>query len=145
MLVGCFLAFKSRNVDRRYGESKQLIFAMYNIALVGIVFLILLSVADIDPSGSRLLQGVGVWWGTVFSSAAFVIPRLVIIRQNRANGSSRRNASHQSGFGSQNGLGSIREIADGDSTRIARLANDNEADTNASAPEIEENRQSTQE
>lgn len=101
VLVGCYLAFVSRNVDRQFGESKQLIFGMYNIALVGIVFLLLLSVADIDPSGSRLLQGVGVLWGTVFSSAAFVIPRLLTVRKDRTQGN-----------------GSARSVVAGDSPRF---------------------------
>ena len=80
VFFGCLLAYQSRNLDGKFGESKQLIFAMYNILLVGVTFLILLNVADIDQRGQKLLLTIGVFWGTVVSSAAFVIPRLIQVR-----------------------------------------------------------------
>lgn len=60
---------------------------MCNIALVSVIFLVVLSTAEIDSRGTRLLQGIFAWWGSVFSSAAFVVPRLVQVRKdtNRQN------------------------------------------------------------
>ena len=93
MLVGCVLAYQTRHLDAKFGESKQLIFAMYNILLVGVTFLIVLNVAYIDPDGKRILQAIGVFWGTVVSSAAFVIPRLIEARQaNIARGRATNNS-----------------------------------------------------
>ena len=33
--IGCFLAYMTRNLQDEFGEAKQLIFAMYNVAFVG--------------------------------------------------------------------------------------------------------------
>lgn len=81
IVAGCYLAYLTRNVDERFGEAKQLIFSMYNIAFIGVVFLIVVNVATITPAGKNVLQAVAVLWGTVFSSAAFVIPRLIGVRR----------------------------------------------------------------
>ena len=81
IVAGCYLAYLTRNVDERFGEAKQLIFSMYNIAFIGVVFLIVDNVATITPAGKNVLQAVAVLWGTVFSSAAFVIPRLISVRR----------------------------------------------------------------
>jgi len=36
------------------------------------------SVVDISQSGQRMLHAIGVFWATVFSSAAFILPRLIV-------------------------------------------------------------------
>jgi len=54
---------------------------MYNIALIAVLFVIVPSVAEINPNGRRILQAVGVFWATVFSSSAFVVPRLLQVRK----------------------------------------------------------------
>jgi hypothetical protein len=99
VLAGCCLAYKTRNLDEYFGEAKQLMFAMYNIAFVGGIIVLVVNVADMDGNGQSVLHAVGVWWGTVFSTAAFVLPRLVQVRQEKK--SSRQNAS-------RHGSGSIR-------------------------------------
>jgi hypothetical protein len=92
VLVGCYLAYKTRNLGDDFGEATQLVFAMYNIAFVGGIIVLVVNVADMDGNGQSVLQAVGVWWGTVFSTAAFVLPRLVKVRQRRRE--SRQNASN---------------------------------------------------
>jgi uncharacterized membrane protein len=82
ILVGCVLAYMTRNLNSDFGESKQLIFAMYNIALVFTIIVIVVNIADIDSNGSKMLQAIGVFWGSVFSTAAFVVPRMIQIRQD---------------------------------------------------------------
>jgi len=82
VLTGCILSFQTRHMDPRFGESKQLIFSMYTWGLVGFSFLVVAAVAEITPNGASLLQGVGTFWVTVFSSAAFVIPRLIQVRRD---------------------------------------------------------------
>jgi hypothetical protein len=83
VLVGCYLAYKTRNLGDDFGEATQLMFAMYNIAFVGVIIVLVVNVADMDRNGRSVLQAVGVWWGTVFSTAAFVLPRLAQVRQQR--------------------------------------------------------------
>ena len=82
VLTGCILSFQTRHMDARFGESKQLIFSMYTWGLVGFAFLVVAAVAEITPNGVSLLQGVGTFWVTAFSSAAFVIPRLLQVRKD---------------------------------------------------------------
>jgi hypothetical protein len=53
ILVGCILAYRSRNMNSEFGEAKQLLFAMYNIALAGIIVFLVVTVADVDPNGQR--------------------------------------------------------------------------------------------
>jgi len=84
VLAGCALAFLTRNMEDDYGESKQLIFSMYNLALVAFVILIVSQITYWDPNGYKVLQAVGVFWGTTFSASAFVIPRLIQIKERVA-------------------------------------------------------------
>jgi len=94
ILVGCVLAYKTRGLKKGFGESKQLIFALYNIALVIVIIGVVSGVVDMGVSYKYLLRTIGVLWGTGFSAAAFVVPRMVqVSRQSRANGSSRPNSS----------------------------------------------------
>jgi hypothetical protein len=75
--TGCVLSYLSRNLDHRFGESKQLLFAMYNIALTGICLVLLISFVDSSPEAFYMFRALGVFWGTTFTSAAFVIPRVM--------------------------------------------------------------------
>jgi predicted small integral membrane protein len=80
VLLGCILSYMTRNLDAKFGESKQLIFAMYNIAFIGVITILLITLLDVDPNGESMLQAIGVFWGTVFSSAIFVLPRMMQVR-----------------------------------------------------------------
>lgn len=84
LLVGCVLAFQTRNLDVRFGESKQLIFSVYTISLVSVIFMVVIEVGNFDPNGQSVLRGVGVFWATVVCSAAFVVPRLIQMRDDSA-------------------------------------------------------------
>ena len=82
VVAGCVLAYMTRNLNSDFGESKQLIFAMYNIALVGTVIVVVISLSDMDSNGNSILKAIGVFWGTLFSTAAFVLPRMVQVRHD---------------------------------------------------------------
>lgn len=91
VFIGCVLAYLTRNTeDDLFGESKQLIFSMYNIAFVGIIVVVIVSVADLDGNGQSIMQAIGVFWGTVFSTGAFAIPCLLrhMRRESRVGQSS---------------------------------------------------------
>uniref|UniRef100_A0A7S0C5V9 G-protein coupled receptors family 3 profile domain-containing protein n=1 Tax=Proboscia inermis TaxID=420281 RepID=A0A7S0C5V9_9STRA len=77
VLMGCLLAFVSRNMDSKFGEPKQMIFSMYNIAFTGVILIVLFLAVDVEEDGKRMLQAIGIFWGTVISSAIFVLPRLM--------------------------------------------------------------------
>ena len=83
VLVGCLLAYLTRNLQDDFGEAKQMIFSMYNIAFVGIMVACIVQAAGLDGNGQSIMQAVGVFWGTVFSTGAFVIPRLLQVRETR--------------------------------------------------------------
>ena len=83
ILSGCVLSYMTRNMKEEFGESKQLILVMYNIAGV-VLFIVLVSVLAIENLDAlRIFVTVGVFWMTSFSTAVFVIPRLLRVREKR--------------------------------------------------------------
>ncbi|KAL3935754.1 MAG: hypothetical protein SGBAC_008784 [Bacillariaceae sp.] len=83
LMVGCTLAYVTRNIDPRFGDAKALFFAIYNIAFTTLMLALIIVFVDITESGQVSLQFIGVFWATVFSSAAFVIPRLMAAKLDR--------------------------------------------------------------
>jgi hypothetical protein len=90
---GCILAYMTRNINDEFGEAKQLIFAMYNIALVGVIIVLVTQIADLSTNASSILRAIGVFWGTVFSTAAFVVPRILQLQQQSLQGHGRKGSS----------------------------------------------------
>ena len=80
---GCCLAYLTRNIDPKFGDAKALLFAMYNITFTAIMVGAIISVVDISVEGLRMLKAVGVFWASVFSSAGFVVPRLITAKSDR--------------------------------------------------------------
>ena len=130
-LAGCILAFKSRHLEGDFGEAKQLIIAMYNLAVVGSVVLIVVNVITTGQASKRILIAIGILWGSVFSSCAFVIPRLLQVRDDREatrsgggrvkRGTTCRSNVHVSGIGnsgvvSSNSRASASQVRFGSST-----------------------------
>lgn len=81
VLTGCALAFITRNLDSGFGQAKELGFAMYNIAFIGAIISVITFAMNIDMTGQIVLFAMGTFCGTVFSSAAFVVPRLIQSKQ----------------------------------------------------------------
>ena len=77
ILVGCVFSYLTRNIDSRYGEAKQLFFAMYNVAFTGIILLVLETTAVVSPEVLKMMRTIGIFWATFVSSAVFVLPRLL--------------------------------------------------------------------
>ncbi|CAB9504152.1 expressed unknown protein [Seminavis robusta] len=76
VLIGCGLAYATRDTARGCGQAKELAFAMYNVLFIAVIVAILLLVVH-HTTGTVLLFVLGINCGTVFSSAVFVLPRLV--------------------------------------------------------------------
>ena len=106
VVAACVLAYMTRNLNSDFGESKQLIFAMYNIALVGTVIVVVISLSDMDSNGNSILKAIGVFWGTLISTAAFVLPRMVQVRHDSER---ERNHTRVSGVSSSGKEPSSRE------------------------------------
>ena len=81
--IGCLLAYLTRNIDPQFGDARALLFAMYNIFFTFIMVAIIFAVVDISESGRHMLQMIGVFWATVFSSAGFALPRLAAAKEDR--------------------------------------------------------------
>jgi hypothetical protein len=81
-LAGAILAYHLRHVESKFGESKQLVFAMSSILGVACITLILSSLMG-DDSGKRVLYAVGICWGTAVSCCAFALPRLLTVQNDR--------------------------------------------------------------
>ena len=84
VIAGCVLSYLTRKLDSGIGESKELMFSMYNIAFIGIVIVVIGLLLDVDTVGQAVLGTMGIFWGTVFSAAAFVVPRLMRARNELA-------------------------------------------------------------
>lgn len=91
ILIGCVLAFKTRNLQDEFNESKQIILAMYDTAVIGSVLLIVSNAVVTYQGEQRLLFAVGIFWTTCFASMVFVLPRLmqVISRESQKDEYSR--------------------------------------------------------
>ena len=80
VVVGCILAYMTRNVNSVYGESKQLIFTMSNIAFIGLVTVVTgVSLKTSTQVMRYSLQALLIFWVTVISCCVFAIPRLIQI------------------------------------------------------------------
>ena len=82
VLIGCFLAYQTRNLDPKFGEAKQLAFAMYNVFFTGVIVILFARFIEMEHATELLLQAIAVAWATMLNSAAFVVPRLVEVRQH---------------------------------------------------------------
>ena len=82
ILVGCVLAFKTRKLKDEFNEAEQLILAMYNIALVGSIVVIVMSSVQTGQASQRLIHAMGIFWATTFSICMFAIPRILRARDS---------------------------------------------------------------
>lgn len=96
VLVGCILAFKTRSLCSSLGEAKQLGFAMYNVGLVAIIVMLMGSFLDVDQKTVYVIMTAGTFWATVFSSCAFVLPRLLQVQKRNMRRNSYQNTSYRS-------------------------------------------------
>lgn len=99
VVIGCTLAFLTRNLDSGFGQAKELMFSMYNIAFIGLIIVVISFAMDIDASGQIILFALGIFCGTVFSSAAFVLPRLMRSKEEQRSTPRRKSGSHAVGLG----------------------------------------------
>jgi hypothetical protein len=51
-------------------------FSLYTIAFTGIAIVSIVRLVDLNPNSQSLLKIIGVFWGSIFCSFAFVLPRL---------------------------------------------------------------------
>ena len=107
-LAGAMLAYHLRHVEAKFGESKQLVFAMSSILGVGCITLILSSLmGHDDEAGKRVLYAVGICWGTAVSCCAFALPRLLTVQQDRMRDSTMLGRSSRQSFKSMDFRASI--------------------------------------
>ncbi|KAL7463939.1 hypothetical protein ACHAXS_004290 [Conticribra weissflogii] len=85
VLLGCFLAYKTVNMQKEYRDNRQLILTMYNVALVGSIVLVISNAIEVFQSTMRLIVSTGVLWVTSSSCCVFVLPKLAQIRCRKAN------------------------------------------------------------
>ena len=58
---------------------------MYKIDLAGIIFVLVIVMAYIEPYARYMFQAVGVFWGITFSACAIVIPSLIEASNDKNN------------------------------------------------------------
>lgn len=84
LIVGCVLAFKTRHLRSEFNESKEIILAMYDTAVVASILLIVCNAVVEFQGQKRLLFCIGIFWSTCFACSVFVIPRLMQVRKKQA-------------------------------------------------------------
>ncbi|KAL9182196.1 hypothetical protein ACHAXT_012848 [Thalassiosira profunda] len=113
ILIGCVLAFQTRNLRTEFNESRQIILAMYDTAFICSVLLIVSNVVVEYQGEQRMLFAIGIFWTTCFASGVFVIPRLMRLK-NRGTSSSRvtvSGASNHSAMAMRSAVQSRHSIA----------------------------------
>eukprot|EP00638_Chattonella_subsalsa_P011213 CAMPEP_0117811972 /NCGR_PEP_ID=MMETSP0948-20121206/22499_1 /TAXON_ID=44440 /ORGANISM="Chattonella subsalsa, Strain CCMP2191" /LENGTH=485 /DNA_ID=CAMNT_0005648775 /DNA_START=28 /DNA_END=1485 /DNA_ORIENTATION=- len=76
LVIGCYFSFQTRNVSSDFSETKFIMFAMYSIALVlGITMLV--SSQDVSLKVSLLLQGFGVSFASMISLSCVLFPKIL--------------------------------------------------------------------
>lgn len=96
LLLGCILAFKTRNLQSEFNESKQVIFSMYDTAAIASIILVVSNVALEYQGQQRLIFSLGIFWCTCFAGCVFVLPRTIKFSSRRNVGRSSRNSSGES-------------------------------------------------
>ena len=81
--IGCYLGYLVRNVEGEMNEVKSILFAMYNFAFIGIVFFSIRLGVDLNAADLDIVKAVCIFMVTVFSSAAFIVPKLISVKNDR--------------------------------------------------------------
>ena len=80
ILLGCVLAFKTRNLRSEFNESRQIILSMYDTAVISTILLVVSNTAISYQGEQRLLFTLGIFWTTCFACSIFVLPLIMAIR-----------------------------------------------------------------
>mmetsp|Transcript_11831 Transcript_11831/g.34148 ORF Transcript_11831/g.34148 Transcript_11831/m.34148 type:complete len:354 (+) Transcript_11831:322-1383(+) len=81
---------------------------MYNVAFTGIVIVGINLMIDISQGGELTMKVIGIFWGTLFSSSAFVLPRLMQVKESRQMSTIMGGGQSGGGKGRQNSASSFR-------------------------------------
>ena len=77
-------------IQDEFDESKQIILAMYDTAVIGSVVLIVVQTTESYQAGQSILLALATFWITCFASLVFVIPRLLQLRSRLTSESRHR-------------------------------------------------------
>ena len=79
VLVGCVLSFQSRKLPNCFAEAKFIMLAMYNVALVAVMFGIVAVVADLSVSAVSMLLTFAIFLTTTGSVLLVFLPKFITI------------------------------------------------------------------
>lgn len=101
ILYGCYLAYLTRNVDSRFSESKHIFLAIYNVAFVGGLTLLVSQYLGVETLTAVLLQALGTVWCSSTSLVALFVPKLLNLS------AAAMSTSSKTGGGTQHGGASV--------------------------------------
>lgn len=76
LLIGCILAWLARNVPSNFNEAKQILFAIYNVAIIAIIVVILASVFRSSSEAVSLTVSIGLLFSSLVTLAILFIPKV---------------------------------------------------------------------
>jgi hypothetical protein len=77
VLLGCVLAFATRQISSFLAESYSLAIIVYSITIFGLMIYLITAMATLDVEASLLLSMVGVCWSTSVSTIVLLGPRFL--------------------------------------------------------------------
>ena len=81
--AGCYLAYLIRHLDNKMNDVRENLFTMYNYTFMAVVFFTIKIGANLSSEDYDIIFSVCTFMSTVFSSAAFVVPRLIAAERDR--------------------------------------------------------------
>jgi len=77
-LIGSIIAFLTRNVDRKFRESREMYWTLYTIFIVNLILLPLMFFLNLTPTVSFILAAVDILWILFFSFSVLFAYRLYL-------------------------------------------------------------------
>lgn len=76
LIIGCILAWLARNVPANFNEAKQILFAIYNVAIIAVIVVVLGSVFRTSAEAISLTVSIGLLFSSLVTLAILFVPKI---------------------------------------------------------------------
>jgi branched-chain amino acid transport system substrate-binding protein len=122
-LVGCFFAFRTRNVNfGSYKETKEIFFAVYNMTLLFIIIIPLVALIGVnDTSTAAIITSIGLLFSTLVSILCLYVLKFYRIINKREKLSTSSQTGTGSNVGGSTGRSKVSNIVGSGSARAESI------------------------